>query len=53
MLVTHDKEAALRGNRILYLEDGIIIGELELSVYAGKDKAREKKLFAWLEGLGW
>lgn len=53
LLVTHDKEAALRGNRILYLEDGIIIGELELSFYAGKDKARETKLSAWLEGLGW
>ena len=53
LLVTHDKEAALRGNRILYLEDGAIIGELELSVYTGKDKTREKKLSAWLEGLGW
>lgn len=53
LLVTHDREAALRGNRILYLEDGAIIGELELSAYAGKDKAREKKLSTWLEGLGW
>lgn len=53
LLVTHDKEAALRGNRVLYLEDGIITGELELPVYAGKDKSREEKLSAWLEGLGW
>ena len=53
MLVTHDKEAALRGNRILYLDDGVIIGELELPVYAGKDRSREEKLSAWLEGLGW
>lgn len=53
LLVTHDKEAALRGNRILYLEDGVITSELEMSVYAGKDKTREKKLSAWLEGLGW
>ena len=53
LLVTHDKEAALRGNRILYLEDGAIIGELKLSSYAGKDKSREEKLSAWLEGLGW
>lgn len=53
LLVTHDKEAALRGNRVLYLEDGTIIGELELPNYAGKDKAREEKLTAWLEGLGW
>lgn len=53
LLVTHDKEAALRGNRVLYLEDGAIIGELDLPAYAGKDKSREEKLSAWLEGLGW
>ena len=53
LLVTHDKEAALRGNRVLYLEDGRIIGELELPNYAGRDKLREEKLTAWLEGLGW
>ena len=53
LLVTHDREAALRGNRILYLEDGIIIGELDLPIYAGKDRSREDKLTAWLEGLGW
>ena len=53
LLVTHDREAALRGNRILYLEDGAIIGELELPVYEGKDRSREEKLTAWLEGLGW
>lgn len=53
LLVTHDKEAALRGNRVLYLEDGAIIGELELPVYQGKDKSREETLSTWLEGLGW
>ena len=53
LLVTHDREAALRGNRILYLEDGIIIGKLDLPPYAGKDKSREDRLTAWLEGQGW
>lgn len=53
LLVTHDKEAALRGNRILYLEDGIITEELTLPVYRGKDRTREAMLSAWLEGLGW
>ena len=53
LLVTHDREAAMRGNRILYLEDGAIIGEMSLPNYAGKDSAREEKLAAWLEGLGW
>ena len=53
LLVTHDREAALRGNRILYLDDGVIIGELELPIYAGKDQSREEKLSVWLEGFGW
>ena len=53
LLVTHDREAALRGNRILYLDDGVIIDELNLPIYKGKDKMREGKLSAWLEGLGW
>ena len=53
LLVTHDKDAALRANRVLYLEDGAITGELDLGVYRGKDKAREERLAAWLEGLGW
>ena len=53
LLVTHDKEAALRGNRILYLEDGAITGELALPPYRGKDRTREAMLSAWLEGLGW
>ena len=53
LLVTHDREAALRGNRILYLEDGSIVGELELSPYQGKDREREQKLATWLEGFQW
>ncbi|MCH5253175.1 MAG: ABC transporter ATP-binding protein [Lachnospiraceae bacterium] len=53
LLVTHDREAALRGNRILYLEDGAITSELILPVYAGKDRSRQENLTAWLEGLGW
>ena len=53
LLVTHDKEAALRGNRVLYLEDGAITGELSLPTYEGKDRVREELLSSWLEGLGW
>ena len=53
LLVTHDREAALRGNRVLYLEDGVITGELSLPAYEGKDRAREELLSSWLEGLGW
>lgn len=53
VLVTHDKETALRGNRILYLEDGAVISELSLPEYQETDKAREEKLSDFLERLGW
>lgn len=53
LLVTHDKEAALRGNRILYLEDGSVIGELNLDPYQGRNKQREEKISDWLESLRW
>ncbi len=54
LMVTHDLRAALRGNRILYLEDGKIIGELTLPDYiAGDEKARETQVNAWLTSLEW
>lgn len=53
LLVTHDKQAALRGNRILYLEDGRIVDELELDPYDGKDKKREDCLSDWLNSQRW
>ncbi len=53
LLVTHDTQAALHGNRILYLEDGKIIGELELGAYNGSEREREDKLNGWLTSLRW
>ena len=53
LLVTHDKEAALRGNRILYIEDGRVVSTLALSEYGRGDDMRERQLAGWLEGLGW
>lgn len=53
LLVTHDKQAALRGSRILYLEDGAITGEKRLPPYRGKDEAREAELTAWLASMRW
>lgn len=54
LMVTHDVRAALYGNRILYLEDGKILDECNLSPY-GQDnlKGRENKVLEWLSGLGW
>lgn len=53
LLVTHDREAALRGNRLLYLEDGMVTGELLLTPYQGRDEVRENRLSHWLEGFRW
>ena len=53
LLVTHDREAALRGNRLLYLEDGTVTGELLLTPYQGRDEVRENRLSHWLEGFRW
>lgn len=54
LMVTHDMRAAIRGKRILYLEDGKIAGELELPAYrAGEEKARETQVNAWLASLEW
>ena len=54
LMVTHDLRAALRATRILYLEDGKIIGELSLPAYASTDeKSRETQVNAWLSSMKW
>ncbi|MBR6874280.1 MAG: ABC transporter ATP-binding protein [Ruminococcus sp.] len=54
LMVTHDQRAALRANRLLYLEDGKIIGELELPPYtAEEEKSRETQVSAWLSSMHW
>lgn len=54
VLVTHDMKTALRGNRILYLKDGVICGDLDLSVYDNKeDFERHEKLKHFLAEMGW
>lgn len=54
LMVTHDLKAALRATRLLYLEDGKIIGELVLPKYDPQDeKRREAQVNAWLTSLEW
>ena len=53
VMVTHDMRSARRGNRILYLKDGIITGECNLGSYIPKDKERHKKLQDFLQKMGW
>lgn len=54
LMVTHDVKAAVRGTRILYLEDGAILDTLELPAYREADaKEREEKVNGWLSSLRW
>lgn len=53
IMVTHDKKSALRGNRIIYLKDGKICGELRLDKYEGDSEERNQKLDNFLKDMGW
>ena len=53
VMVTHDMRSARRGNRILYLKDGAILGECDLGKYSSGDTARHEKLSAFLKEMGW
>lgn len=54
VMITHDLKTALRGNRVLFLSDGCIIGEHEMPVY-GTDDMRERRsgLQNFLDEMGW
>ena len=53
VMVTHDMRSARRGNRILYLKDGVILGECDLGRYSHGDPQRHEKLSAFLKDMGW
>ncbi len=54
LMVTHDVRAALRGTRLIYLEDGKVCGEMELPPFDEKDmKNRETQVNAWLSSMHW
>lgn len=54
VMVTHDLKAALRGNRIIYLKDGRIDGDLSLEEYHDSDiSKREEYVYQFLKEKGW
>ena len=53
MMVTHDSKVASMCERILYILDGEIRGELELGKLEMDDRDREVKVVRWLESMGW
>ncbi len=53
VMVTHDMRSARRGNRILYLKDGVILGECDLGKYEHGNTERHEKLASFLKQMGW
>ena len=54
LMVTHDSRVAAMCQRILYILDGELKGELQLGKYADGDlRVREEKTAGWLKELGW
>lgn len=54
MLVTHDSKVAAKCDRVLYIEDGSIKGEMSLGKFEEeKLRERERKLSGWLLEMGW
>ena len=54
MMVTHDSKVASMCERILYIIDGEIKGELKLGKYTEKDvREREFRTSNWLKSMGW
>jgi len=53
-MVTHDMKTALRGNRVLFLRDGVIHGDLRLGIYGkGHGSERLEKLESFLAEMRW
>ena len=52
-MVTHDITSARRANRIIYIKDGEIFGELDLGKYKSEDQLRHQKLNEFLVNMGW
>lgn len=53
VMVTHDMRCARRGNKVKYLSDGVITGELFLGGYESGYEKRHEKLRQFLQEMGW
>lgn len=53
IMVTHDIKSARRGNRIIYIRDGVVCGTYNLGKYVDDDLDRENKLQLFLNEMSW
>ena len=55
LMVTHSEKVAASSDRVVYLVDGDIKGELNLGKQTDDNEtaSRERKLKNWLDEMGW
>ena len=54
VMVTHDMKTALRGNRVIFLRDGSIVGEHEMPPYGEDDLTKRREgLIKFLDDMRW
>ena len=54
LMVTHDGKVASKCDRVLYILDGKLRGELVLGKFKPDDaREREVRIIKWLDSLGW
>ncbi|MBQ8787507.1 MAG: ABC transporter ATP-binding protein [Oscillospiraceae bacterium] len=54
VMVTHDVKTAMRGNRVIFISDGAVVGEYEMPPYGTDDiKKRRDGLQSFLDRMGW
>ena len=54
LMVTHDSRVAAKCQRILYILDGEIKGELHFGPYSEEESAaRHRQTSEWLKMMGW
>lgn len=54
VMVTHDIKGAVRGDRVLFIKDGKLEGDLYLGKYTKEESSyREKTLISYLNEKGW
>ena len=53
-MVTHDIKACARGNRLIFISDGRIAGDLNLGKYSKEQQSeREETIFKYLKKHNW
>ncbi|GAB2507478.1 ABC transporter ATP-binding protein [Nocardiopsis aegyptia] len=53
VMVTHDPACAARGDRVIYLRDGLLLDSRDLGTWSEEQSSRrEDELYAWLRDMG-